>query len=130
MTIYLVIKLWCVYIIIPVLLFFFSVIIFSRYEVESDENRLATAANISRRFLGIIVDDGIENGDQEKTGLNNCTQKQSTPLKMFNDNSSFDCNNKYGEELVIDILNDDLISPVKLKIKCKYCNHVNSVIFH
>ncbi|CAO1435379.1 unnamed protein product [Diamesa serratosioi] len=89
----------------------------TRYEVESDENRLATAANISRRFLGIIVEDGLENGDQEKTGLNNCTQKQSTPLKMFNDNSSFDCNNKYGEELVIDILNDDLISPVKLKIK-------------
>lgn len=105
--------------------FCFFVITFTRYEVESDENRLATAANISRRFLGIIVDDGIENGDQEKTGLNNCTQKQSTPLKMFNDNSSFDCNNKYGEELVIDILNDDLISPVKLKIKCNYYNHVN-----
>lgn len=106
-------------------LFCFFFIIFSRYEVESDENRLATAANISRRFLGIIVDDGIESGDQEKTGLNNYTQKQSTPLKMFNDNSSFDCNNKYGEELVIDILNDDLISPVKLKIKCNYYNHAN-----
>ena len=91
-----------------------------RYEVESDENRRAVVIEIGRRFLGIeeVMKDQEEKN--EKTELNNLNQNNlpSPKNNQMNEKNEgqppgTDC------DLVIDILNDELISQVKQKIQRK-----------
>lgn len=104
-----------------------------RYEVESDENRRKTAFEIGRRYLGIVNEIKAIDQEIEKTEPNNITQNNVSSPKnnsqqisekidgqsMHNDNEENNVDAGDAGDLVIDILNDELISPVKQKIHSK-----------
>lgn len=87
---------------------------FIRYEIEYDENRLKIGRDIGKRFLGIdFFDEDSENGEPEV--LDN-----STDTTANNENTISKCNlSGEKDELVLDVLNDDLISKVREKITRK-----------
>lgn len=91
---------------------------FSRYEIESDENRLEMSSDICRRYLGIIDDNDRGVAKLEEINckpLNNLSVKTNSDKE--NNSVSLDYNKVFGaDEIVLDILNDDLIAPVKLKL--------------
>lgn len=86
-----------------------------RYEIEYDENRLKIGRDIGKRFLGIdFFDEDSENGEPEV--LDN-----STDTTANNENTISKCYlSGEKDELVLDVLNDDLISKVREKITRKY----------
>lgn len=87
-----------------------------RYEVESDENRLLIAYEICRRFLGIQSDVKINNDD--KTA--NETVTDSNEKTELNHKDEIDKTDEFnGDDLVVDILNDELITQVRDKIEGK-----------
>lgn len=101
-----------------------------RYEVESGENRLLIAYEICRRFLGIQSDVKINNDDKtsnevtdsnEKTELNNVNQTNNvvSPKHHTNEKEIDKSDEFTGDDLVVDILNDELISQVKDKSEGK-----------
>lgn len=94
---------------------FFFIYICHRYEIEYDENRLKIGRDIGKRFLGIdFFDEDSENGEPEV--LDN-----STDTTANNENTISKCNlSGEKDELVLDVLNDDLISKVREKITRKY----------
>lgn len=98
--------------------------------MESDENRLLIAYEICRRFLGIQTDVKINNDDKtsnevtdsnEKTELNNVNQTNNvvSPKHHTNEKEIDRTDEFSGDDLVVDILNDELISPVKDKVEGK-----------
>lgn len=87
-----------------------------RYEVESDENREAMVIEIGRRYLG--VEEEIKDHDEksEKTDLDTSNQNNVSP-KRNQSNEKGEGQSLNESDLVIDILNDELVSLVKLKIR-------------
>ncbi|KAJ6637641.1 G protein-coupled receptor kinase 2 [Pseudolycoriella hygida] len=83
----------------------------TRYEIEYDENRLKIGRDIGKRFLGIdFFDEDSENGEPE-------VMDNSTDTTANNENTISKCNlSGEKDELVLDVLNDDLISKVREKI--------------
>lgn len=123
----------------------------SRYEIEYDENRLEIGRDIGKRFLGIPYADGV--GDHNNTsgattnnsltgGDSSCAGDDQLDSGVdtikTNDKSYFSKEYRLGggglvsddttDELVLDVLNDDLISKVQEKItrKCKtFCSWIS-----
>lgn len=90
-----------------------------RYEVESDENRILMAIAIGRRYMGIECEIKDHDDANEKTELNNLSQNNVSSPKRNQINEKTEGQSLTDSDLVIDILNDELISPVKQKIQCK-----------
>lgn len=88
-----------------------------RYEVESNENRKAIAIEIGRRFLGIEEDIKDQGEKNEKTELNNLNQNNVPSPKHNQTNEKSEGQSMSESDLVIDILNDELITLVKQKIQ-------------
>lgn len=88
-----------------------------RYEVESDENREAMVIEIGRRYLG-VEEEEIKDHDEkiEKTELSTLNQNNVSP-KHNQSNEKSEGQSLNESDLVIDILNDELVSLVKLKIQ-------------
>lgn len=93
--------------------------------MESDENRKALVIEMGRRYLGIeaeLKDFNEENN--EKTELNNLSQNNlSSPKIQQNNEKSDDHHSYHDSDLVIDILNDELISQVREKIQGREALH-------
>lgn len=99
--------------------------------MESDENRFLIAYEICRRFLGIqtdikINDDKTSNNDMmdnnDRTELNNINQMNNviSPKHHSNEKEIDKEVDEYtGDDLVVDILNDELISQVNDKLQGK-----------
>jgi hypothetical protein len=96
--------------------------------VESDENRFLIAYEICRRFLGIqtdvkINDDKTSNDvttdNNERTELNNINQMNNviSPKHHSNEKEIDKVDEYTGDDLVVDILNDELISQVNDKLQ-------------
>lgn len=91
-----------------------------RYEVESDENRQAIVIEIGRRYLGIEEEIKDHEEKSEKTELNNLNKNNvSSPKSNQLINEKTEGQSLTESDLVIDILNDELISQVKQKIHSK-----------
>lgn len=122
----------------------------SRYEIEYDENRLEIGRDIGKRFLGIPYADGV--GDHNNTssattnnsltgGDSSCDDQLDSGVDTIktNDKSYFSKEYRLGggglvsddttDELVLDVLNDDLISKVQEKITRKCIHFVDMVFF-
>lgn len=87
--------------------------------MESDENREAIVIEIGRRYLGIeepISEHGEKN---EKTELNNLSQNNVSSPKNNQISDKTEGQSLTESDLVIDILNDELISLVKQNIQRK-----------
>lgn len=114
----------------------------SRYEIEYDENRLEIGRDIGKRFLGIPYADGVgdHNNTSSATTNNSLTGGDSScagddqldsgiDTIKTSDKSYFSKEYRLGggglvcddttDELVLDVLNDDLISKVQEKITRK-----------
>lgn len=90
----------------------------NRYEVESDENRRNMVIEIGRRFLGLDEDIKDQEEKSEKTELNNLNQNNVSSPKNNQINDKTEGQPPLTEsDLVIDILNDELISQVRQKIQ-------------
>lgn len=103
-----------------------------RYEVESEENRQAIVIEIGRRYLGI--EEEIKENDEkiEKTELNVLNNQNNVPLPKNNlNNEKLEGQSLTESDLVIDILNDELITLVRQKIQRKKPRRLGlSVKFH
>lgn len=96
----------------------FSPVHKTRYELESDETREANAIEIGRRYLGIEEVIKAIDQDTERTEPNNINQNNVSSPK--NNSEKADGQSMQNDvDLVIDILNDELISQVKQKIHSK-----------
>lgn len=88
--------------------------------MESDENREALVFEIGRRYLGIEEEITDHEEKNEKTELNNLNKNNvSSPKSNQLINEKNEGQSLTGSDLVIDILNDELISQVKEKIHSK-----------
>lgn len=85
--------------------------------MESEENRKSIVIEIGRRYLGI--DDDIKDHEEsnEKTELNNLNQNNVLSPKHNQINEKTEGQSLTESDLVIDILNDELISQVRLKFQ-------------
>lgn len=96
-----------------------------RYEIELEGNRNATATEIGRRFLGI--DEEIKAIDQdsdklESNNLNNVTSPKNNQITTSSENEKVGDGDE-NADLVLDILNDELIAQVRLKVHSEYSKH-------
>lgn len=87
--------------------------------MESDENREAIVIEIGRRYLGIEEDITGHEEKSEKTELNNLNQNNVSSPKNNQTNEKSEGQSLTESDLVIDILNDELISQVRQKIQRK-----------
>lgn len=88
--------------------------------MESDENRQAIVIEIGRRYLGIEEEIKEHEEKNEKTELNNVSKNNlSSPKSNQLINEKTEGQSLTDSDLVIDILNDELISQVKQKIHSK-----------
>jgi hypothetical protein len=86
--------------------------------VESDENRRNMVIEIGRRFLGLDEDIKDQEEKTEKTELNSLNQNNVSSPKNNQINEKSEGQPPLTEsDLVIDILNDELISQVRQKIQ-------------
>jgi UDP-glucose 6-dehydrogenase len=102
--------------------------IFCRYEIESDENRQSNAIEIGRRFLAIEEEIKAIDDENEKTEPNNINQNNVSSPKNNQTIEKVDERSESDDDLVIDILNDELISQAKQKIHSKRNIHIFSKI--
>jgi hypothetical protein len=102
--------------------------VFKRYEVESDENRRAVVIEIGRRFLGIENEIKDHAESKEKTELNSLDQNNISSMINNQTNEKDDEQSLTDNDLVIDILNDEVVSQVKLKIQSKKQNSKDSEV--
>lgn len=77
------------------------------------------AIAIGRRYMGIECEIKDHDEANEKTELNNLSQNNVSSPKRNQINEKTEGQSLTDSDLVIDILNDELISPVKQKIQCK-----------
>lgn len=117
--------------------------IYRRYEIEYDENRLQIGRDIGRRFLGIEIDGGKRvndsgggggggntttgngNGEAGGNGSNENGNDGSNSEGKKNDNNKENTSKEINlncekDELVLDVLNDDLISKVRGRLTRTY----------
>lgn len=87
--------------------------------MESDENRILMALAIGRRYMGIECEIKELDETNEKTELNNLSQNNVSSPKHNRINEKTEGQSLTDSDLVNDILNDELISQVKLKIQCE-----------
>lgn len=88
--------------------------------MESDENREAIVIEIGRRYLGIEEDiTGHEEKNEKTMELNNLSQNNVSSPKNNQTNEKSEGQSLTESDLVIDILNDELISQVRQKIQRK-----------
>lgn len=88
--------------------------------MESEENRQAIVIEIGRRYLGI--EEEIKENDEkiEKTELNVLNNQNNVPSPKNNlNNEKLEGQSLTESDLVIDILNDELITLVRQKIQRK-----------
>lgn len=87
------------------------------------------SSDICKRYLGIIDDNDRGVAKLEEINckpLNNLSVKTSSDKE--NNSVSLDYNKVFGaDEIVLDILNDDLIAPVKLKLIREFI-YINFII--
>lgn len=100
----------------------------SRYEVESEENRRAIVIETGRRYLGIEEEIKEHDEDDEKTELNNLSQNNVSSPRHIQINEKSEGQSFCEGDLVIDILNDELISLVKQKIHGRLAEHKNIIL--
>lgn len=86
--------------------------------MESDENRQAMVIEIGRRYLGIEEEIKDREEKSEKTELNNLNPHNVSP-KHNQSNEKSEGQSLNESDLVNDILNDELVSLVRLKIERK-----------
>jgi hypothetical protein len=79
---------------------------FLRYELELDESRIQTAREICKRYLHIEIDEC----DVIEINLN---EKSSNPNNELSEKTA----DGPEDVLVVDILNDQLIEAVRIKLK-------------
>lgn len=87
--------------------------------MESEENRQAIVIEIGRRYLGIEEEIKEHEEKNEKTELNVLNQNNVPSPKNNINSEKLEGQSLTESDLVIDILNDELITLVRQKIQRK-----------
>lgn len=93
-----------------------------RYEVESDENRRAIAIEIGHDYLGIENNNSNHKDSKEKIELNSLEHNNVESTTNSQTNEGDEEQSLTENNLVIDILNDELVSLVRQKILSENSN--------